>query len=257
MAGAKRFYSTSAIRWPEGTSLSSLPARGTTLLRTRDKRYGFIRFIARRTIVLAPFIERKLMLTAIKATTPDCVRPKHTLPHCCDVIKRVHPWHPPRSHRAGPSKPIALLLGFSYARDARASSASGDEHRARSGQEHFQNGRHSPCCIWTSSVERVANQSILLDALIPNTPRCVEIRNIPETPMGVELVSVSATGDHAIRLAPFWPLRIEFGSRSPRVSCNSRATEGFEIGRPGQYWPGTRHRESSILSDFSVATRNG
>lgn len=36
----------------------------------------------------APFIERKLMPTAIKATTPDCVRPKHTLPHCCDVIKR-------------------------------------------------------------------------------------------------------------------------------------------------------------------------
>jgi len=80
MAGEKRFYSTSAVQWPEGTSLSSLPAPGTTLLPMQDKRYDFIRFIAHRTIVPAPFIERKLMPTAIKATTPDGVRPKHTTP---------------------------------------------------------------------------------------------------------------------------------------------------------------------------------
>ena len=60
------------------------------------------------------------------------------------------------------------------------------------------------------SVERsFPDQAISFDALAPNEPHYVEIRNMTGTPSAVEFVSVSAGHDQPIRLAPSAPVELQ------------------------------------------------
>jgi len=53
------------------------------------------------------------------------------------------------------------------------------------------------------------DQAISFDALAPNEPHYVEIRNMTGTPSAVEFVAVSAGKDQPIRLAPSAPVELQ------------------------------------------------
>ena len=55
------------------------------------------------------------------------------------------------------------------------------------------------------------DQEIAIDALAPNTPFYVEVRNVTGTPASLEFISVSTVGDQGIRLVP--SPRLEFWAR--------------------------------------------